>query len=132
VGLIEAAGLTNVRIYPEDVRPLLDRLKPGSLAGIYVLFADPWPKKRHADRRFIGPGNLPKLARVLRKDGVLRVATDDPTLQAWTDEQLKEAPDFTPAPGQLPERPADWPPTRYEQKAIKAKRVPKFWIYRRV
>ena len=40
----------NVRIHADDVRPLLDRLTPGSLSRVFILFADPWPKTRHHER----------------------------------------------------------------------------------
>jgi tRNA (guanine-N7-)-methyltransferase len=132
LGLIEEKNLKNIRIHAEDARPLLDRLPPESLSGIYVLFADPWPKKRHADRRFIGPDNLPKLARVIKKGGELRVATDDPTLQEWTDEQLKASLPFSAAPGLMKARPEGWPATRYEEKALLAGRTPLYWLYKRV
>jgi tRNA (guanine-N7-)-methyltransferase len=131
LGLIEADNLQNVRIHPDDVRPLLDRLAPESFSGIYVLFADPWPKKRHADRRFIGPTNLPKLARLLKQGGELRIATDDPILQEWTKEQLSAHPLFAPVPGLFSTRPAHWPYTRYEQKALKAGRKPLYWLYKK-
>ena len=50
----EAAGLRNVRLFDDDVRLLLQaaRRLPGSL---YILFADPWPKRRHAVAAWLAP-----------------------------------------------------------------------------
>ncbi|MBI3418745.1 MAG: tRNA (guanosine(46)-N7)-methyltransferase TrmB [Proteobacteria bacterium] len=132
LSLIDAEKLENIRIHPADARPLLDRLPPASIARAFVLFPDPWPKKRHIGRRFIGPDNLVKLARVLKPGGELRLASDDPTMQAWMQEQMAGSPDFEPAPGLLHTRPAGWPQTRYEEKAVKAGRKPLYFLFRKV
>nr|MDP9196371.1 tRNA (guanine(46)-N(7))-methyltransferase TrmB [Pseudomonadota bacterium] len=66
LGHMERQGLSNVRIVPGDARPLLDTLPDASISRCFVLFPDPWPKKRHAFRRFIGPENLDRLARILK------------------------------------------------------------------
>ncbi|HVY12734.1 MAG TPA: tRNA (guanosine(46)-N7)-methyltransferase TrmB [Alphaproteobacteria bacterium] len=128
---IDEKKLQNIRLWPHDARPLLDRLPKASLSRVFVLFPDPWPKKRHAGRRFIGPDNLEKLARVIKPGGELRMASDDPTMQAWMQEQLSACLDFTPAPGVMQTRPEGWPPTRYEEKALKAKRTPLYFSFRR-
>ncbi|MBI1274270.1 MAG: tRNA (guanosine(46)-N7)-methyltransferase TrmB [Alphaproteobacteria bacterium] len=132
---IDTQGLRNVRIFPDDARLLLDKLPDASIARCFVLFPDPWPKKRHARRRFIGPENLPRLARVMQPGAQLRLATDDPGLQQWFAEQMagKDADAFTPAPGSyaglLPARPDDWPATRYEQKAVRQGRAPAYYMF---
>ncbi|HYG89038.1 MAG TPA: tRNA (guanine(46)-N(7))-methyltransferase TrmB, partial [Azospirillum sp.] len=83
LSLVEQANLDNVRILPDDARPLLDALPDASIGRAFVLFADPWPKKRHWERRFIGPDNLPRLARVLKDGAELRLASDDMGLVRW-------------------------------------------------
>ena len=75
---------------------LLDALPEASITHCFVLFADPWPKARHAERRFIGPENLPRLARVLRPGGELHLATDDPKLAPWMQEHLEASRAFAP------------------------------------
>ncbi|KAF0146648.1 MAG: tRNA (guanine-N7-)-methyltransferase [Rhodospirillaceae bacterium] len=55
---IEAGGLVNVRLFPDDVRLFLPTLPEGCLERVFLLFPDPWPKKRHAHRRFVAPANL--------------------------------------------------------------------------
>ncbi|MBF0562853.1 MAG: tRNA (guanosine(46)-N7)-methyltransferase TrmB, partial [Alphaproteobacteria bacterium] len=59
---LDVDGLENVRVFPDDARLLLPALPERSLERIFVLFPDPWPKKRHAHRRFIGPATLDLLA----------------------------------------------------------------------
>ncbi|HBM91006.1 MAG TPA: tRNA (guanosine(46)-N7)-methyltransferase TrmB [Rhodospirillaceae bacterium] len=127
---IDTQKLNNIRIYPDDARHILDALPEASLGRCFVLFADPWPKKRHADRRFIGKENLDRLARTLKPDGEMHLATDVESLALWMRERVEEHPSFvclydstTP--------PVDWVPTRYEQKGCAAGRQSTYMIYRR-
>jgi tRNA (guanine-N7-)-methyltransferase len=129
LGMVDDEALSNVRIQPDDARPLLDALPDASIGRAFVLFADPWPKKRHADRRFIGPENLPRLARVLKDGAELRLASDDMGLVRWMLEHTVKHPDFewtARRPSDWRIRPDDWPATRYEEKAIAAGRKPVF------
>ncbi|MEO0034369.1 MAG: tRNA ((7)-)-methyltransferase, partial [Pseudomonadota bacterium] len=75
LGHVERRGLANVRLFPEDVRLLLPALPDASLERAFVLFPDPWPKARHAERRFVNPDNLDQLARLLSDGGEVRVAS---------------------------------------------------------
>jgi tRNA (guanine-N7-)-methyltransferase len=128
---VDIAQTENIRILPDDARKLIDLLPDASVARCFVLFADPWPKARHAERRFIGPRNLPHLARILSKSAELRLATDDKNLTGWMKECVDAAPEFELLRhGDTP--PPDWVETRYEQKAIKAGRKPVYMTYRRV
>jgi len=120
----------NLRLWPADARRLLALLPAASLARIFLLFPDPWPKSRHAKRRFVHPALLPAVARVLRPGGEWRIASDDPTYQAWVAEVLA-AQDLFDAPAPARERPAGWPPTRYEAKALRAGRAPLYWSLHR-
>jgi tRNA (guanine-N7-)-methyltransferase len=122
--------LHNIRIYPDDARALLNALAPASLDMIYLLFSDPWRKARHAERRFVSPENLARIARALKPGARFRIATDDPGLQEWTEEQMGNQSYFLPAPGLYTERP-NWPETRYESKAKTAGRHCKYYEYQR-
>ena len=116
----------NLLIWPDDARLLLRALPPGSLSRLFLMFPDPWPKPRHAKRRFVHPDLLGPVARALRPGGEWRIASDDPTYQAWTAAVLGAQSLFT-TPGPAVQRPSGWPPTRYEQKAIRAGRPPLYW-----
>lgn len=128
---IDREQLTNVRIFPDDARRLIEKLPDTSISRCFVLFADPWPKSKHANRRFIGSDTISALARILKKDAELRLATDDPRLKIWIKKHLDVAKDFkTVSCSERP--PQDWVPTRYEEKALKAGRIPLYFSYRRV
>lgn len=128
---IEKAALQNIRIYPDDARKLLRCLAPDSIARAYILFADPWPKQRHAERRFVQQDSLRLLAAAMQPGAELLLATDDPTLQAWTTEIMTACPYFQPLEdsGVGTTRPPGWIPTRYEEKALQAGRVPLYYRF---
>jgi tRNA (guanine-N7-)-methyltransferase len=130
LGQIERQKISNIRIWPEDARDLMDQLPDHSIARAFLLFPDPWPKSRHAERRFIGQANLNLLARILAPGAEFRVASDDAVYLDWVREHLPAHPDFQPW-GEEAARPADWPPTRYEQKALRQGRQPGYFRYRR-
>lgn len=126
---VDAQKLANVRVYDNDVRALLPQLPDASLSRVSLLFPDPWPKTRHAKRRFVGPKMLAELSRVLANGGEFRVATDHPVYARWILMHVPEHPDFTWAvtgPEDWRVRPVDSAPTRYEQKAVAAGRRPMF------
>jgi tRNA (guanine-N7-)-methyltransferase len=123
---IDEQKLKNIRIHPDDARPLLDALPEKSLGRVFILFNDPWPKKRHWERRFVNPENLARLARVMKPGAELRLATDHPGLLEWVLQHMQACPDFVwqaESCRDWQSRPSDWPPTRYEQKALHGKPV---------
>jgi tRNA (guanine-N7-)-methyltransferase len=123
---IDEARLSNVRVHPDDARDVLPGLPSHSLSAFYVLFPDPWPKLRHHKRRFIQPGTLDELARVLKPGGELRLATDHADYALWALQHLMADMRFrwtAESAADWRVRPADWPATRYEQKALKAGRA---------
>lgn len=121
----------NLRLWPQDARHLLMTLPAGALDRLFLLFPDPWPKARHAKRRFVHPSLLPVVARVLRPGGEWRIASDDPTYQGWVEEVMAGAAEFELA-SRADVRPANWPGTRYEAKALREGRRPLYWVFRRV
>jgi tRNA (guanine-N7-)-methyltransferase len=115
---IDEKTLANVRIHPDDARDVIECLPDRGLGKVFVLFPDPWPKTRHWKRRFINPENLVALARVMRPGAELRVASDQPDYITWSKEQVGNNSHFS-LKSEHSERPPSWPPTRYEQKALK-------------
>jgi tRNA (guanine-N7-)-methyltransferase len=131
---IAEARLENVRIHAEDARLLLAALPPRCLDRAFLLFPDPWPKKRHAQRRFINPGNLDRLAELIVDGGEFRIASDDPTYIEWTLRHVPVHPAFrwtAQSPADWLTRPADAIETRYEAKARAAGRTPMFFRFER-
>ncbi|MGA1761278.1 MAG: tRNA (guanosine(46)-N7)-methyltransferase TrmB [Paracoccaceae bacterium] len=133
LGKIRDADARNIRVYPGDARHLFDVVPEGSIDRAFLLYPDPWPKKRHHRRRFVTAEHLEPLARVLKKDAIFRVATDIPdyvrqTLQEVPKagfEWLAEGPEDWRTPW------GDWISTRYEQKALREGRTPHYLTFRR-
>ncbi len=135
LGRVEASGVGNIRICPDDARPLMAAMPEGAMARIFVLQPDPWRKRRHADRRLIGPVGLDYIARSLADNGELRISTDDPGYQVWMLQHLRADARFEWRPERaddwrLPG--ADWPETRYAAKALQAGRPNLFLRLRRL
>jgi tRNA (guanine-N7-)-methyltransferase len=88
-----AAGLANLRVIQHDaVEVLRERIAPGSLAAILVLFPDPWPKKRHHKRRLVNGAFAELAASRLAPGGTLQLATDWVPYAEWMLEVLDAAP----------------------------------------
>ena len=128
---LEAAGLSNVRLHADDARFLLTRLPAGALGRVYLLYPDPWPKRRHVARRFVNPGNLDILSRAMAPGAELRLATDVLDYAAHARRVLAARPDFVAARDGADPWP-DWPGTRYEAKALREGRAPCYQIWRKV
>jgi tRNA (guanine-N7-)-methyltransferase len=73
----KAAALENVRILNVESSYAVGYLLPErSVETFYLLFPDPWPKRRHQRRRIVTPDFLDSINRALADDGVFRIATD--------------------------------------------------------
>lgn len=131
LGHIDRQGIANVRIFAEDVRRLFPALPDASFERVFVLFPDPWPKKRHAERRFIGGDNLDQLSRLMTDGAELRIATDDEVYKAWAQSQMAARADFENVTLDPLVKVEDWPATRYETKARAQGRQPIFLRYLR-
>lgn len=134
LSLITEKKLANVRLHFGDAADLLAWVPDASLAGIDLLYPDPWPKRRHWKRRFVQDDSVAALARVLTPGSLFRFASDWPDYAAWTLERLLRSPHFA----WTAERADDWRApwagytrTRYEAKALRAGRRPCYLIFRR-
>lgn len=115
--LIEAAGLTNVRVASGDARVLLAHmLAPASLTAVRVFFPDPWPKARHAKRRLVTRPFTDLVADRLVDGGLLHVATDIEEYADGVRAALGGHPSL--AVTEPPWRPT----TKFEQRAVAAGR----------
>jgi tRNA (guanine-N7-)-methyltransferase len=132
---IEERNLDNIRIHDGDARELVASLGDGSIGRIFLLFPDPWPKRRHHKRRIVTSAMLGQFHRILKPEGVLRFASDSGEYVAWTLIRMRAHGGFAwaaEAPQDWRERPPDWPETRYEAKALRAGRTPMFLSFRRL
>lgn len=132
---LEPGRVDNIRIWDDDIRLLFKNMPDQFLDKIYLLFPDPWPKKRHASRRFVNPENLQELSRLLKKGGILRIATDHKVYKSWTLRQMHACPDFkwtATCGNDWKHEPADWVQTKYQRKAIREGRRAVFLDYEKV
>ena len=127
--IINEKKIENIRIFDDDVRLLIPYLREACLERIFVLFADPWPKHRHRNRRITVEENLTEFARLLTDDGQILFATDQHGFAAWSLANIlrerrlvwtaRRAKDWH-------EEPDNWTPTRYQLKTRKEGRKPVF------
>ncbi len=131
---IEDGNLSNVRIWFDDARRLLPRIGDETLDAVWLLYPDPWPKKRHHKRRFVNPENLVHIHRVLKPGGEFLFVSDISDYVRWTLAHVRAHGGFqwlAERPGDWREPPDDWPGTRYEAKAVREGRTPVYLRFRR-
>ena len=118
---IDEQALTNVRLHIGDARDLISGISDATIDRVFILFPDPWPKARHHKRRLVSSAFVAELARIVRKGGTVRFATD------WADYANEALLTFMAdaAFAWRAEGPSDWrdPPsdhvtTRYQQKQL--------------
>lgn len=131
---IDTDKLTNIRLLADDVRPLLRALPADSIDRAFILFPDPWPKRRHVKRRLVSAHLLDLLARVMKPGAELRIGTDigdyaRTMLIAFQGEPRFEWQAASPEDWRI--RPHDWPQTRYEAKAEREGRRRYYLRFRR-
>jgi tRNA (guanine-N7-)-methyltransferase len=119
LNLIEAGGLSNLRLYCHDaVEVLRDCIPPASLDTVQIFFPDPWHKKRHHKRRLIQPAFVALLASRIAPCGLLHLATDWEPYAAHMLEVLEQcgALHNCAGPQRYSPRPPQRPLTRFEQR----------------
>jgi tRNA (guanine-N7-)-methyltransferase len=77
-------GLENLWFLKAEVTEILEAW-PETLRieRIFILFPDPWPKKRHAKNRILQTALLDSLSRVASPGTLLHFRTDDPANFEW-------------------------------------------------
>jgi tRNA (guanine-N7-)-methyltransferase len=132
---IEQDKLDNIRIWDEDVTDLLPTLPDACLDRVYILYPDPWPKRRQRKRRLISDESLKELARVMRPGAELRFASDIDNYIGWVLVRVLRSADFrwtATRPDEWRKPYEGWPGTRYEAKASREGRVPSYLRVERV
>lgn len=70
-------SLKNIKIWPDDADLLIKHLPSNSFDIIYILFPDPWPKKKQIKRRFLNLQRLSILSNILKPQGKIYFVSDD-------------------------------------------------------
>jgi tRNA (guanine-N7-)-methyltransferase len=134
LALIETRKLGNIRLHLGDAVAVLDWLPAGSLAGIDLVYPDPWPKRRHWKRRFVQERTIADMARILRPGGAFRFVSDIPDYAAWTLARVLRSPGLLWTAERADDWRLPWPgfiETRYEAKAVRAGRAASYLGFRR-
>ena len=132
---IDRESVRNVRLRHGDAETLVDAAPDAFFSRIFLLYADPWPKRRHNKRRIVSDEMIEALARIVKPGGEVRFATDIDDYAGWTLKRFLASPSFrwtasrasdwrTPWPG--------WRPTRYEVKAHRAGRASVYLTFVRI
>jgi tRNA (guanine-N7-)-methyltransferase len=129
---IDDKNLSNVNVHQGDVRALLPQMPDGVFSSIYLLYPDPWPKKRHFKRRFVQKNTLKTLHRLLAPKGTLYIASDHESYQQWIEEHITWAKqeqlfEWTNVKTHLSPW-INWKRTRYEEKAFREGRTPRYYV----
>jgi tRNA (guanine-N7-)-methyltransferase len=122
---IETEGLKNLRLHMGDVRDVLRSFPQGSLDRAFILFPDPWPKRKHRKRRLVNSSLLTLLAQALKPRAELRIATDIGDYARTMLEAFRAQPCFVwqaESPDDWRLQPEGWVETKYEAKAVEAGR----------
>lgn len=127
-------NISNVKIWPEDIRKIIEFFPINTFSEIKILFPDPWPKFKHKGRRLIQNDFLNTLYDVLKPQGLITLGTDHSIMKSWILEifqmhcgfqwQAEEVSDWT-------TRPSDCFATKYEQKSILENRKPNWFIFKK-
>ncbi len=81
----EKAALANLSFLKAEAGEFLDALPAGSAIGAtFILYPDPWPKKKHHKNRFVQPESLSALADRSAPEARLHFRTDDEDYHGWT------------------------------------------------
>ena len=119
---LDQTGIGNVRVVHGDGALALERLfPPDSLEEVVINHSDPWPKKRHHERRLIQPGLIRTLSRRLGPGGRVVIVTDHEAYANWITEVLEAQNTLTSTyAGSYVNELPDHTPTKYERKGVEA------------
>ena len=76
IGAIKKHNIDNIRIFPDDIRILLDDEGGNIFDAVKILCPDPWPKERHHKRRLINNDFLRMLNNSMKTNAYLYISTD--------------------------------------------------------
>lgn len=120
---IDDLKIQNIKICQNDARKLLKEIPSNFLSGVFLLFPDPWPKRKHIKRRFLQEKTIFEIHDKLKKQGFWRIASDHKEYKLWIlklfhQSNIKGM--FKESLFDKASRPnyETWPQTRYEQKAV--------------
>ena len=127
-------NIKNTRVFYGDVRLLLDSLKQESIDRLYILFPDPWKKKRHRARRLLSVANIEYFSQILKSKGYICIATDVEDYYLEIEKAFSNLYQFKRLHSSPKEKNFSFfldVKTKYEQKAINQGLSPSYLVYKK-
>lgn len=129
---IDRLSLTNIAVWNDDARIIIDTIQEQIFDEVHILFSDPWPKKKHHKRRLISTDFLESLAQKMSKDGQLLIATDHVEYAKWILNKLLLSDKFIHKAKLCSDwynYPQNWVKTKYQMKAEEGGGKPYFFNF---
>ena len=128
-------NLKNIKIWPDDVSKIIKLFPSRSISEIKLLFPDPWPKAKHQRRRLIQDDFINSMNTILKTKGTVTVGTDHKILKSWVLEKFQASSNFewqVENSEDWKTRPKECCATKYEQKSLKEKRIPSWFVFEKI
>ena len=127
--------IQNARVFHGDTRNLLNLFEDKAVDRFYILFPDPWKKKRHKSRRLLSSSNLGYFSKILKPEGYICIATDVEDYCLEIEDTFSNLDQFIRVHGSPKEKNLNFfldVKTKYEQKAINKGLSPSYLVYKKV
>ena len=127
--------IQNARVFHGDVRTMFNSIKYQSIDRLYILFPDPWTKKRHKSRRLLSSANVGFFSKILKSNGYICIATDVEDYYLEIEDTFSNLYHFRKIHVSPKEKNLNFflgIKTKYEQKAINKGVSPSYLVYKKV
>ena len=118
--LLDKDHLSRIKIYNGDARELFNIFNPNTFEKVFILFPDPWPKKKHYKRRIIQKSTLNLINAIMTFGGELRISSDDYSYVCWIMHHIINNKNYkwmAKCQKDYLDKPDSWPITKYQEKA---------------
>ena len=124
----------NIKIFPDDIRLIINDFKNSLFDAIFLLHPDPWQKNKHKKRRILQQSFINSLSKILKKNGLIIVATDQPIMKSWILEQFHIREDFEWKVNHIKEtyeRPMFFLETKYSKKTLGTNNLVNWFFFKK-
>ena len=127
-------NIKNIVIWPDDIRKILKFIPNNSISEIKILFPDPWPKKKHRNRRLIQNKFIETIYPIIKHQGTITISTDHDLLKNWVLQKFQNYTEFellVESSDDWRFRPRDCFQTKYELKSINQQKNPCWFVFKK-
>ncbi len=124
----------NIKIFPDDIRLIINDFKNSLFDAIFLLHPDPWQKNKHKKRRILQQSFINSLSKILKKNGLIILATDQPIMKSWILEQFHIREDFVWKVNHIKEtfeRPMFFLETKYSKKTLGTNNLVNWFFFKK-